>query len=779
MATEDKTILIKVELQEAQAKVNIKKLEASIKSLDGRTKEYTLAVKKLASEELKLQQIQSKKVELNKQIALSNTQVGSSIKGVSTASGAASAATLELGRAISDAPYGIRGVANNISQFASQIAFMSRTMDEATGRAIGLGGAMKSLWKSILGPLGVLLAIQAAIAALDHFAGRTKKTEETIDSLSDAVGAAGSNLKILQQTLQDGLLTQEEANKAIAKANEEYKGLNLVLDENNQLTDESVISLNSKILVLEKLAKAQALQKLVEEKFAQLLPLQIKQKKLDADATLKNARAVDALTKSYRENGTATAEASASRARARAESGQKAIDDIQKEIDDLLKLFGDEDLVDETFKGSAKSRKNSENRIKEYKQQLLDLTKFILKQQEEEFEFTERNEWKLLKSKQEFEEKELKATRDAYLAKNQVRFDNFMKEAKDEDARNRARAERREANEVAELEYQNAKNALENKQIAEDNEFKRALEEKHLQSMAKLKEKSSAGELNASKKLYGTEAGSVGSPVDKAGAEGFGTLEEAYKAAGVVSDEAFQTALSLKEEQLRLSGLSEEQVKAEIAEMSYQNELERVQREIDLEKMKIDAKKNINQEYVSWVSGLSSVFQGIAGENEALAKAALVLEKGAAIAGIVISTQAANAKIIAGTSTEVSALRAQAALAGPAGIGLYAKAVIAEAAGKKRILKNNIGSGISIAKILATTLSSGGSSSGGTGGGGGGSASQDRTFDFNLVGNTGVNQLAQGIAGQFSGPIQAYVVSSQVTSQQQLDATIQSNATIG
>jgi hypothetical protein len=116
MTGEDKTILIKVELQEAQAKVNIKKLEASIKSLDGRTKEYTLAVKKLASEELKLQQIQSKKIDLNKQMALSNNQLSSSVTGVSKSSGAAAATTLELGRVISDMPYGIRGVANNLSQ---------------------------------------------------------------------------------------------------------------------------------------------------------------------------------------------------------------------------------------------------------------------------------------------------------------------------------------------------------------------------------------------------------------------------------------------------------------------------------------------------------------------------------------------------------------------------------------------------------------------------------------------------------------------------------------
>ena len=54
MAAEHKTILLKIEVQAAQAEVNIKKYTASLKTLDGRTKEYKLAVKKLAFEEQNL-----------------------------------------------------------------------------------------------------------------------------------------------------------------------------------------------------------------------------------------------------------------------------------------------------------------------------------------------------------------------------------------------------------------------------------------------------------------------------------------------------------------------------------------------------------------------------------------------------------------------------------------------------------------------------------------------------------------------------------------------------
>jgi len=349
----------------------------------------------------------------------------------------------------------------------------------------------------------------------------------------------------------------------------------------------------------------------------------------------------------------------------------------------------------------------------------------------------------------------------------------------------------------ANLEADEANAALKILQIQQTNELERKIQEKHDADMIKLRGKSSKMALKASGRINGTEAGSLGKPLSKTGAEGIDALVQAYEAAGVIEDSLFEEALAVKKQQLIDSGLAIEDVNKQIFELRYQNEIERVQREIDLEQMKIDAKKNINEEYVSWVSGLSNIFKTIAGENEALAKVGVVLEQGAAIASIVIRTQAANAKIKAEAAEQASVTSARgiasvaqgsmmSAAGNPMGTLLIgagktaiasSKGILASAA--TRVLKNNIGSGISIAKILATNLGSGSVGGGGGGDTGSGGESGGRTFDFNLVGNTGVNQLAQGIAGQFDQPIQAYVVASQMTSQQQMDATIQSNASIG
>jgi hypothetical protein len=48
-----------------------------------------------------------------------------------------------------------------------------------------------------------------------------------------------------------------------------------------------------------------------------------------------------------------------------------------------------------------------------------------------------------------------------------------------------------------------------------------------------------------------------------------------------------------------------------------------------------------------------------------------------------------------------------------------------------------------------------------------------------VVGTSGTNQLADAIGGQSQQPIQAFVVSSQVTTAQELDRNIIDEASIG
>ncbi len=62
--------------------------------------------------------------------------------------------------------------------------------------------------------------------------------------------------------------------------------------------------------------------------------------------------------------------------------------------------------------------------------------------------------------------------------------------------------------------------------------------------------------------------------------------------------------------------------------------------------------------------------------------------------------------------------------------------------------------------------------------GGGTSAPASIPPAFNVIGQTGTNQLAEAIAGQTQKPVRAYVVSNEVTSAQSLDRNIVSEATL-
>ena len=53
-----------------------------------------------------------------------------------------------LSRVVSDAPYGIRGMANNITQLVSQLG-------TASTKAGGFGKALRLIGSQLLGPLGV------------------------------------------------------------------------------------------------------------------------------------------------------------------------------------------------------------------------------------------------------------------------------------------------------------------------------------------------------------------------------------------------------------------------------------------------------------------------------------------------------------------------------------------------------------------------------------------------------------------------------------------------
>jgi len=85
---------------------------------------------------------------------------------------------------------------------------------------------------------------------------------------------------------------------------------------------------------------------------------------------------------------------------------------------------------------------------------------------------------------------------------------------------------------------------------------------------------------------------------------------------------------------------------------------------------------------------------------------------------------------------------------------------------------------LQVKKILEVKVPDGGGSGGGSAPSMGGIAAPAAP-SFNVVGNSGTNQLAQVMSNKGMPPVQAYVVASNVTTAQSLNRNIVSNATLG
>jgi hypothetical protein len=184
--------------------------------------------------------------------------------------------------------------------------------------------------------------------------------------------------------------------------------------------------------------------------------------------------------------------------------------------------------------------------------------------------------------------------------------------------------------------------------------------------------------------------------------------------------------------------------------------------EIAIEKSVAEAKKSIQDQTFAVAESGIGLLKSLFEKNKGLQKAALIAESAIGISKIIINTQAANA-----------AARLKYALL-PGGAALAAA----------EITLNKIGAGIGIVANVASTAKALSALGGGGGAGGGTSVNGDSGAgapttapQFNVVGNAGVNQIANTINGQ--QPIQAYVVANNVTTAQSLDRNIVNNASLG
>jgi hypothetical protein len=314
--------------------------------------------------------------------------------------------------------------------------------------------------------------------------------------------------------------------------------------------------------------------------------------------------------------------------------------------------------------------------------------------------------------------------------------------------------------------------------LAIETNFKKQIEDLEDTTEIKRLERAKARQLADIEQLKGTEA-------DKQKArlqiEEFYQLKEKELAQKKKNeDEKLETEKQIKIDQIRAEfDIKRKELEATTEQQKFDLELEKIERErvakenelialgVDAEsrleilksfelrksqitdafrQSEIDKEKILQEQRLSLVSNTFGKMANMFEQNSKAGKAF-------AIAQALINTyQGITAELATKTATPFEFGIKLANIASTAAIGF--KAV-------KNILKTKPNSGASVSPISE-------------GGGGGASAP---TPQFNVVGNTGVNQLAQTLNTQ--QPIEAFVVASNVTSAQSINRNIVQNASLG
>jgi len=110
----------------------------------------------------------------------STDQASKSLDKQKTSTVNAGGAVISFGRIIQDAPFGIIGVANNITMLSEQFVSLK-------AQAGGTSQALKAMMSGVMGPMGFTLAISAITTALQFWALQSNKTKKALDALGDSL----------------------------------------------------------------------------------------------------------------------------------------------------------------------------------------------------------------------------------------------------------------------------------------------------------------------------------------------------------------------------------------------------------------------------------------------------------------------------------------------------------------------------------------------------------------------------------------------------------------
>ena len=657
-------------------------------------------------------------------------------------SGLAGAAVTEIGRTISDSNYGIQGMANNLSQLGS----LMTTLISTSG---GLVGGLKAIGTALMGPLGILIAFQTILAVMERTSKANQKVNKGFYDAEKAYASAAGNLRVLRDVVDDNNLSLEEKQRAIKKANEEYEGLNLVLDENGKLTEASTKAIDAKIEAMAREAKARAILKTIEEEYA-------KQAEMSAKNSSDFVNFWDQAKAGFQVAIGNVKDGYLGLAEAGKEAQTVAIDQSKETVTKLTELLKKEDMVDEIFKGKegGKGRKTA-NSV--FKQIFLDLAKLEEKYRQDSLKadlLTEEEKIELTKANAI---KELEIAHNTYLEKRKIKLKEFLESKASDKAKLDAQNKYDEEVIAAAQSVADVKVQIEAATVAEFKLLGRTrAEQARLDAEAIIEIERS---IALTKRQYGIQ-----------------DIKDEIKLQEMLVEAAKEGTLLRAQAELKLAELKEKLRKEEFLANAERGEFvnkqlqvatdfvdSEFQRQLDIEQNKTTAlnnelrkrldNENLSKDERAAIQGqIAANDEKLRVKQEKIEKKRFYMQKAANIAMAIVDTYVAANKVLAQQPGGI--ISKTAAMVAVIAAGLLNVATIARQ------------------QFKASASTAGGGSSGS------GSGAGVQPPDFNIVGASQSRQLADVVEGQLNRPIKTYVVSSEVSTAQSLDRNIVEGASI-
>ena len=767
MAQSEK-IIISVELRDKGVTTGSKKAKKAVDGLTESAKRLARAEKELAFQESKegkeLAALTIKKqlaAKANRELALATLKNTKATEQGKTQTGLNNAILTEAGRTASDAAYGMQGMANNLGQLLT-------LMNQHVQTKGGFVASMKSLGASLMGTGGILIGAQLLISYLPQIQKYFEGLGKSVFKASEALEGAGTDasktigdFEIFIETIQSSSKSLEEKKDAIDALNQDYPDFISNLDQAgvsmediaNQ-TKEATEQTELYRKEIEKQAMAEAARTVIQEANGKLMEEKIQAEMKAKELGFDSVEAMKEQGKIAQEEIAQQADILKKVASVGSLSSLSLLylpDEVFEDVVTYVRdVFGDEtaelllqvkaledateyarlakenlmEFIDipsggDDAGGAGRGEKIFKEKLLEYIAEIKNARKIA---QTEDAVGAQA----LLYAKQDLRREDLLNELKLFKAKEKLRLDEFKKKkgvTKKEIAN--AQATYDKEIELAEKSYNEvlvfvglAEKAEQDSVDAEETMKENA----HIKDMARLRRR-----IDTTKALVDSEGDEIKGLI----------LPNRRKQ---LEKDADDIEKEMAQKDLLLSGVIEDYDVRRKLEIDRTNlEFELAKKRMTIAQIEEDAKAANIKNIISLLGSASKV-----------AKKGSDTSKAIAIASTTVSTWT-TAQAAAEAQTEAGGASApiRAAIA-------YAAAVTKGA--------------LTVKNIIAEKKPSGGSS--------GSSAPSVQPPDFNIIGSTGTNQLADAIGGTTQQPIKAYVVSSEVTSAQELDRNIVESASI-